>query len=135
MQFLFKTAYNDDIRFLAKTGEKIRVAIVVAFLLAAPLFLQNYYLAELGLLLVYAIAGIGLMILTGHTGQVSFGHAAFLGIGAYCHSILMSKGVPLSTWRRSTSGSFSVVRSVVRTRMFVLGASWFETGESARCGG
>lgn len=96
MQVLFKTAYNDDLKFLAKTGEKIRVGLVVAFLLTAPLFLQNYYLAELGLLLVYAIAGIGLMILTGHTGQVSFGHAAFLGIGAYCHSILLSKGVPFS---------------------------------------
>ena len=96
MQFLFKTEYDDDIRFLAKTGEKIRVAIVIAFLIAAPLFLQDYYLAELGLLLVYAIAGVGLMILTGHTGQVSFGHAAFLGIGAYTHSILMSHGVPFS---------------------------------------
>ena len=96
MQILFKTKYEDDIRFLAKTGEKIRVGLVIAFLIAAPLFLQNYYLAELGLLLVYAIAGIGLMILTGHTGQVSFGHAAFLGIGAYCHSILLSKGVPFS---------------------------------------
>ena len=96
MQVLFKTRYEDDLRFLTKTGEKIRVGIVIAFLVAAPLFLQNYYLAELGLLLVYAIAGIGLMILTGHTGQVSFGHAAFLGIGAYCHSILMSKGVPFS---------------------------------------
>ena len=96
MQVLFKTRYADDIHFLAKTGEKIRVGLVIAFLLAAPLLLQNYYLAELGLLLVYAIAGIGLMILTGHTGQVSFGHAAFLGIGAYCHSILVSHGVPFS---------------------------------------
>jgi len=96
MQVLFKTRYEDDIRFLAKTGEKVRVGLVVAFLLAAPLYLPNYYLGELGLLLVYAIAGIGLMILTGHTGQVSFGHAAFLGIGAYCHSILLSHGVPFS---------------------------------------
>ncbi len=96
MQFLFKTAYNDDIRFLAKTGEKVRVAIVVILLLAAPLMLQDYYLTELGLMLVYAIAGIGLMILTGHTGQVSFGHAAFLGIGAYTHSILLSQGVPFT---------------------------------------
>lgn len=96
MEFLFKTAYDDDIRFLAKIGEKVRVAIVVIFLLAAPLFLQDYYLGELGLLLVYAIAGIGLMILTGHTGQVSFGHAAFLGIGAYTHSILLSHGVPFT---------------------------------------
>ena len=96
MQVLFKTRYEDDIRFLPKTGEKVRVGLVVAFLLAAPLFLQDFYLGELGLLLVYAIAGIGLMILTGHTGQVSFGHAAFLGIGAYCHAILMSHGVPFS---------------------------------------
>ena len=36
MQYLFKTKYNDDIRFLAKTGEKVRVAIVAACLLAAP---------------------------------------------------------------------------------------------------
>ena len=96
MQVLFKTRYEDDIRFLAKTGEKVRVGLVVALLLAAPFYLPNYYLGELGLLLVYAIAGIGLMILTGHTGQVSFGHAAFLGIGAYCHSILLSHGVPFS---------------------------------------
>ena len=94
MQYLFKTRYNDDIRFLAKTGEKVRVALVAIALLAAPLMLQDYYLAELGLMLVYAIAGIGLMILTGHTGQVSFGHAAFLGIGAYTHSILLTHGVP-----------------------------------------
>jgi branched-chain amino acid transport system permease protein len=96
MEFLFKTAYSDDIRFLAKTGEKVRVAIVVMFMLAAPLVLQDYYLAELGLMLVYAIAGIGLMVLSGHTGQVSFGHAAFLGIGAYTHSILLSYGVPFT---------------------------------------
>ena len=94
MQYLFKTHYNDDIRFLAKTGEKVRVGLVVLFLALAPLLLQDYYLAELGLLLVYVIAGVGLMILTGHTGQVSFGHAAFLGIGAYCHSALMLQGVP-----------------------------------------
>lgn len=96
MQTLFKTRYDDDIKFLAKTGEKVRVGLVIAFLIAAPLFLQSYYLSELGFLLVYAIAGIGLMILTGHTGQVSFGHAAFLGIGAYCHSILVAHGVPFT---------------------------------------
>ena len=96
MQILFKTRYEDDIGFLVKTGGKVRVGIVLAFLFAAPLFLQTYYLSELSLLLVYAIAGIGLMILTGYTGQVSFGHAAFLGIGAYCHAILISHGVPFT---------------------------------------
>jgi len=96
VQIIFKTSYDQDIDLLHKTGEYIRVSAVIALMLAAPLFLDVYYLSELGLLLVYAIAGIGLMILTGYTGQVSFGHAAFLGIGAYCHSILMTAGLPFS---------------------------------------
>jgi len=96
MQVIFKTSYDQDINLLSKTGECFRVTLVILLLLAAPLFLDIYYLSELGLLLVYVIAGIGLMILTGFTGQVSFGHAAFLGIGAYCHSILMTNGVPFS---------------------------------------
>ena len=45
MQVLFKPCYDDDIRFLAKTGEKDRVGLVIAALLVAPLWLQNYYLA------------------------------------------------------------------------------------------
>jgi branched-chain amino acid transport system permease protein len=96
MQIVFKTSYDQDINILSKRGEYIRVGLVIAMMLAAPLFLDVYYLSELGLLLVYVIAGIGLMVLTGFTGQVSFGHAAFLGIGAYCHSILLTAGVPFS---------------------------------------
>jgi hypothetical protein len=44
MQILFKTRYDDDIRFLAKKGEKVRVGLVVILLIAAPLFMQNNYL-------------------------------------------------------------------------------------------
>ena len=94
MQVVFKTSYDQDINILSKTGEYIRVTAVILMMLAAPLFLDVYYLSELGLLLVYVIAGVGLMILIGFTGQVSFGHAAFLGIGAYGHSILMTAGLP-----------------------------------------
>ena len=96
MQIVFKTSYDQDINLLSKRGEYIRVTVVILLLLIAPLFLDVYYLSELGFLLVYVIAGVGLMILTVFTGQVSFGHAAFLGIGAYCHAILMTTGVPFS---------------------------------------
>jgi branched-chain amino acid transport system permease protein len=96
MQIIFKTSYDQDINLLAKTGEYIRVSTLIVLMLVAPLFLDVYFLSELGLLLVYVIAGIGLMILTGFTGQVSFGHAAFLGIGAYCHAILMTAGIPFA---------------------------------------
>jgi branched-chain amino acid transport system permease protein len=94
MQVLFKTSYDADIDHLPFRGEKWRVAIAAASLLLAPLLLNSFLLNQLSLLLVYAIAGIGLMLLTGFTGQVSFGHAAFLGIGAYTSSVLMTKGVP-----------------------------------------
>jgi branched-chain amino acid transport system permease protein len=45
--------------------------------------------------LVYAIALLGLNLLTGYNGQISLGHGAFYAIGAYCAAILMDKyGVP-----------------------------------------
>ena len=96
MQILFKTRYDQDINHVTKRGEYIRIGLVIAFLVSAPVLLDSYYLSELGFLLVYVTAGIGLMILTGHTGQVSFGHAAFLGIGAYCHAVLLTMGVPFT---------------------------------------
>ena len=37
MQYLFKTRYEDDIRLLRKTGERIRVGLVIALLLIVPL--------------------------------------------------------------------------------------------------
>ena len=43
---------------------------------------------------IYAIAGVGLMLLTGYTGLVSLGHAAFLAIGAYTHAYLLARGWP-----------------------------------------
>jgi len=42
--------------------------------------------------LVYAIALLGLNILTGYSGQISLGHGAFYALGAYCTAILMAKG-------------------------------------------
>jgi len=43
---------------------------------------------------VYAIAGLGLMVLSGFTGLASIGHAAFLGVGAYVEAVLSARGWP-----------------------------------------
>jgi branched-chain amino acid transport system permease protein len=94
MRVLFKTSYDHDIDHLVDPGERIRVALVIAVALAAPLFVSSYFLSELSIFICYALAGIGLMVLLGFTGQVSFGHAAFLGIGAYAEAALMTRGVP-----------------------------------------
>ena len=57
--------------------------------------LGNYHVFQLTLVLVYAIALLGLNMLTGFNGQISLGHGAFYAIGAYTAAILMDKlGMP-----------------------------------------
>lgn len=94
MQVLFKTRYDQDIDHLTDRGERIRVGLAIMAALLAPLFVGAFYLTELSMFLVYILAGLGLMVLTGFTGQVSFGHSAFLGIGAYGNAVLMHQGLP-----------------------------------------
>jgi len=75
-----------------------RLATVAALLAAAcalPFLVSSYHTFQLTLVLVYAIALLGLNILTGYNGQISLGHGAFYAIGAYVAAILMDKfGVP-----------------------------------------
>lgn len=94
MHVLFKTSYDQDIDHLADPGGRFRVISLIILALAAPILMDSYYLNELSMFLVYALAGLGLMVVIGFSGQVSFGHSAFLCIGAYSHSILMEHGVP-----------------------------------------
>jgi len=73
------------------------VALAIAFALACalPFFLGNYRVFQLTLVLAYAIALLGLNMLTGYNGQISLGHGAFYAIGAYTAAILMDKlGLP-----------------------------------------
>jgi ABC-type branched-subunit amino acid transport system permease subunit len=57
-------------------------------LLALPLAADNYVLYVLTRLFVYVLVALGLNLLTGYTGQVSLGHAAFFAIGAYTAAVL-----------------------------------------------
>jgi branched-chain amino acid transport system permease protein len=73
----------------------IVIAVVLLVALALPLVVSNYRVFQFNLVLVYAIALLGLNMLTGYNGQISLGHGAFYAIGAYCAAILMDKyGVP-----------------------------------------
>jgi branched-chain amino acid transport system permease protein len=65
------------------------VLLVIACVL--PFVLGNYRVFQLTLALAYAIALLGLNMLTGYNGQISLGHGAFFAIGAYTAAILMDK--------------------------------------------
>ena len=90
----FKTGYAQDLTLAKGPGSRIAYAVLLAVMAAIPLVLGEFYVGELGGLFIFAIAGVGLMLLTGYTGLVSLGNAAFLGIGAYTNAILLARGVP-----------------------------------------
>ncbi len=75
-----------------------QIVVVALVLLAAcvlPFVVSNYRTFQFTLALVYAIALLGLNMLTGYNGQISLGHGAFYAIGAYTAAILMEHfGVP-----------------------------------------
>jgi branched-chain amino acid transport system permease protein len=53
--------------------------------------ISNYGFLQLSLMIVYAIAVLGLNLLTGFNGQISLGHGAFFAVGAYAAAILMDR--------------------------------------------
>jgi branched-chain amino acid transport system permease protein len=67
----------------------------IAVAIALPFTLSNYHVFELTMVMIYAIAVLGLNILTGYNGQISLGHGGFFAAGAYTAAILMHRyGVP-----------------------------------------
>ena len=99
MRFIFKTGYAQDIRLAKHGGHVFWYGLLMLALLAAPWVFPEYWLAQLTFVLIYAIVGLGLMLLAGFTGLFSLGHAAFLGVGAYTQAALTNAGVPFpSRW-------------------------------------
>jgi branched-chain amino acid transport system permease protein len=76
-------------------GQAVALALALAAACVLPFVVSNYRVFQFTLVLVYAIALLGLNMLTGYNGQISLGHGAFYAIGAYAAAILMDKfGVP-----------------------------------------
>jgi len=94
MRFLFKTDYNQDIKLAKHGGHVFWYGLLCAVLVAAPLLLSEYLLAQLTFILIYGVVGLGLMLLAGYTGLFSIGHAAFFGVGAYAQAVLSGMGWP-----------------------------------------
>ena len=94
MRFIFKTDYDQDIRLFQHGGQMFWYGLLGLLLLAAPFLVSGYVLSQLHFICIYAIVGLGLMLLVGYTGQISLGHAAFLAVGAYTEALLQGAGVP-----------------------------------------
>ena len=94
MRFIFKTDYAQDIRLAKHGGQVFWYGALILLLLVAPWLFAEYWLAQLTFVMIYSIAGLGLMLLAGFTGLFSLGHAAFLGVGAYTQAVMTNAGLP-----------------------------------------
>jgi branched-chain amino acid transport system permease protein len=65
--------------------------LMLAALLLVPLFVKNFIIFQMTMLLVYGLAVLALNILTGGSGQFSLGQSAFYAVGAYASAILMEQ--------------------------------------------
>ena len=91
----FRETYRDDIKIFQTIFVKFWLFLLFIAMLTFPFYASKYhcYLANLSGIAI--IGALGINLLTGYTGQVSLGHAAFLGIGAYSTAILSSRfGIP-----------------------------------------
>ena len=88
----FKTSYQDDNQTFPIKFDRYRYYFVlfVAFAII-PFMINDYWVNAVFLpFLIYAIAAIGLNILTGYCGQVSLGTGGFMAVGAYAVYKLMT---------------------------------------------
>ncbi len=95
MRFDYNTQHRDSFALLRHADQRIAYGLLVAALLVLPWVVSKFFVGELTYVFILCIASLGLMVLTGYTGQVSLGHAAFLAVGAYAHAWMLSQGVPL----------------------------------------
>ncbi len=98
-----------------------RAALVFAALALLPLtpWMSKYYLLLAFDALLFGAVAMSLDLLIGYTGLVSFGHAAFFGLGAYSAAVLLERGVA-SLW-------LSLGLAVVVVGLYALLVSYFAT--------
>ncbi|MBB3809402.1 branched-chain amino acid ABC transporter permease [Pseudochelatococcus contaminans] len=111
----FKTNYADDMAIFPILQDKIGVAVIIAIaFIAVPLFGNSFFISAVMIpFLVYALATVGLNLLTGYTGLLSLGTAGFMGVGAFaCYKLTTAfPGVNIIVWIL-ISGFFSAAVGV-----------------------
>lgn len=95
MRIVFKTTYDADIRLFKHRQQAAWYLLLLVVMIVMPWLVSTFFIGEVTNVLIWALAGLGLMVLVGHTGQASLGHAAFLAVGCYANVLLQERlGLP-----------------------------------------
>jgi len=90
----FRQSYEHDEAIWQTRTSRLWLAALFVLLMLLP-GLVNGYVVGLGCILgIHVIAAAGLNIMTGYTGLISLGHAAFMGVGCYTAAYFAQRGVP-----------------------------------------
>ncbi|WP_087622401.1 branched-chain amino acid ABC transporter permease [Aeromicrobium sp. PE09-221] len=101
-----RTAYRQDMALLNTPAKRRSTLLLVLAAFGVPFFFTDDLLLVFTLGLIASVGAIGLNLVTGYAGQVSLGHAFFLGLGAYTAAVLggdpegrlIGYGLPMWVW-------------------------------------
>jgi branched-chain amino acid transport system permease protein len=93
-------AVDEKLRLVRTTAGRVSLVVLGVAILALPLNVGSaYWLGVLNAAGIAAIAALGLNVLTGYAGQLSLGHAAFVGVGAFAAQYFGGAlGLPMLVW-------------------------------------
>lgn len=90
----FRSSYAHDEALWPTRVQRLWLAVLVLALLGLPLAADAYGVGLACLVGIHCIAAAGLNVMTGYTGLISLGHAAFMGVGCYAAAWAAQRGVP-----------------------------------------
>jgi len=91
---LFFESYRAEAQVFQSGFQRTCLGLFIAALLLSPWVLDSYFVSMLNLIMIAVIGAVSLNLLTGVCGQISLGHGAFLGVGAYAAAQATLHGVP-----------------------------------------
>jgi branched-chain amino acid transport system permease protein len=102
----FRESYREDMRIFQTIWVKFWLILFIVGLLSVPVWADPYIVYMSNISGIAIVAAMGLNILTGLTGQISLGHAAFVAIGAYTSAILATR-LNMPFWITIPSGGIA----------------------------
>jgi len=110
---MYSLDYTSDRKLLRAAGGTGALGVLAVLLAMAPFVIAPYFVGEMTFVFIMCMASVGLMVLTGYTGQVSLGHGAFLAIGGYAHSLMLAHGVPFPLALAGAIGASAIAGVVI----------------------